>query len=389
MRYPLVPVAENRPAWAVVLAHCVLTQMVTFAIRPAISYRALELGLAPSLLGLFAAAFAITPMLTALLAGRAADLWGHRPVTRLGAMVLLAAVVFFVALGDTLPGLALATALLGTGFILSAIGPQTLIATRSAPDQLDHRFGLWTFAASAGQALGPGLIILFGGGGTEPSTERVFLASVPVALALLLFAFAMEGGGPVRGVLEDALPVRRMLRLPGLRLALATSTVVLVGADVLIVYLPALGVERGVSAGLVAWLLVVRAVASMASRLFMSRLTARWGRRPVLVGSLTVACVATAAVPLPLSFPLLLVLIALSGFGLGIGQPLSMSFLAQAVPTRARGRAISLRLTGNQAGQVFAMSGIGFVAAVLGSGGPLWLMSVVLGTTAMAARRTR
>jgi MFS family permease len=125
----------------------------------------------------------------------------------------------------------------------------------------------------------------------------------------------------------------------------------------------------------------------MISRLFLGRLSARLGRRALLVGSVALSAVglAVAVVPMPL-WALAVVVVAL-GFGLGAGQPLTMSWLAESTPPGLRGRAMSLRLTGNRVGQVVVPSAAGLLAAGAGAGGVLALTAAGLAAAGVAARR--
>jgi len=61
----------------------------------------------------------------------------------------------------------------------------------------------------------------------------------------------------------------------------------------------------------------------------------------------------------------------LVGVGLGVGQPLTMSWLASSAPPGLRGRAMSLRLVGNRAGQVAIPSLAVALAAGAGAAGVL------------------
>jgi MFS family permease len=162
---------------------------------------------------------------------------------------------------------------------------------------------------------------------------------------------------------------------------------VLAAVDITLVYLPALGAERGIASGAVGVLLALRGAASMTSRLFLGRLSRRLGRRHLLVGSIAVSALglAVAVVPMPL-WALAAVMVAV-GFGLGAGQPLTMSWLAESTPAGLRGRAMSLRLTGNRVGQVVVPSIAGLLAAGTGAGGVLALTAAGLAATAVAARR--
>ena len=53
-------------------------------VRPTASYRALELGTAPELLGALPAGFAVLPLLAAVTVGRVADRRGERPMLVVG-----------------------------------------------------------------------------------------------------------------------------------------------------------------------------------------------------------------------------------------------------------------------------------------------------------------
>src|ERR671929_22913 len=73
--------------------------------------------------------------------------------------------------------------------------------------------------------------------------------------------------------------------------------------------------------------------------------------------------------------------------GLAVGEPLTMSWLAAMAAAGLRGRAMSLRLTGNRLGQVLIPSTVGLLAAGVGSAGVLWATAGALALAGAAARR--
>ena len=156
--------------------------------------------------------------------------------------------------------------------------------------------------------------------------------------------------------------------------------------DLTVVYLPALGAERGLSAGTVGLMLAVRAVFSMVSRLWLGQLSRWLGRTALLVWSLLLSTVALALAAVPMPEWLLFIVLALLGLGLGIGQPLTMSWLTAQAPPGQRGRALALRLAGNRIGQVILPSSIGVVAAGLGASGVLLAAALVVGGTLLLVR---
>jgi MFS family permease len=67
------------------LAHSVLTQVITFMLRPTAAYRALELGIPTMWLGVLSASFALAPLVLAIPTGRVVDRFGERGVMVAGA----------------------------------------------------------------------------------------------------------------------------------------------------------------------------------------------------------------------------------------------------------------------------------------------------------------
>ncbi|WP_243788151.1 MFS transporter [Saccharopolyspora gloriosae] len=372
---------------SVLLMHAVLTQVVTFVLRPATTYRALELDVPASWLGVLSGSFALVPLVLALPAGHIVDRLGERRVMIAGGALLCASGACFLLLGDSVLGLVAGNVLLGTGHLCSVIGQQALVANMTSSARLDAAFGYYTFAASLGQAAGPLMIVVFGGAQAIPDTTPIFWGATALAAALLVCSFGITSGTPSSGSAPKGSPgVRELLRLPGLIPALCTSCVVLAAVDLSLVYLPALGAEREIASGVVGGLLGLRAVASMVSRFFLGRSTRLLGRRRLLVLSLTASAVGLALTAAPVPIWALAVAVLVAGLGLGVGQPLTMSWLAESAPPGLRGRAMSLRLTGNRAGQVVLPGAVGLVASGVGAAGVLLATAIGLASTAFLAR---
>ncbi|MDQ2583735.1 MFS transporter [Saccharothrix yanglingensis] len=368
--------------------HAVLTQVVTFVLRPTASYRALELDVPASWLGALSACFALVPLVLALPAGHVVDRVGERRVLVAGSVLMAGAAAVFAFLDGGLPGLLAGSVLLGTAHLCCVVGQQALVANAASGRGLDSAFGYYTFAASLGQLLGPLLIPVFGGGGSIPDTGPIFLGTFLVGTLLVVFAAPLPSSRTGRErAAGGSVGLGPLLRLPGLARALTTSCVVIAAVDISLVYLPALGAERDLSAGLVSALLALRAAASMVSRVLLGKLSAALGRTRLLVGSVAMAAVGLACCALPVPVWALVAAVVVAGLGLGVGQPLTMSWLAESAPPGARGRAMSLRLTGNRAGQVVVPAAVGAVAAGLGAAGVLGLTAVTLAWTGYLARR--
>ncbi|WP_240619363.1 MFS transporter [Blastococcus sp. TF02-8] len=380
--------SPGRRMLGLLLLHSALTQVVTFVLRPTSAYRALELDVPPAWLGALTASFAVVPLVLAVPSGQATDRFGERRVMLVGAVLLaLSGLVFATGRGGA-AGLVLGSVVLGTGHLLSVVGQQAAVANTAGPGRFDTAFGYYTFAASLGQAVGPGLITLIGGRGALPDTTPIFWTATGLGVALLLCTATLRL--PVRapgGGAAEAGGMGTLLRLPGLVRALLISCVVLAAVDITLVYLPALGADRGLAAGFVGLLLTLRAVASMVSRFFLGKLVARVGRRRLMITSVALSALSMAVVAAPLPPAGLAAVVVLLGLGLGVGQPLTMSWLAEVAPAGLRSRAMSLRLTGNRLGQVLIPSTVGLVAAGVGAAGVLWATAAALAVVGVAARR--
>lgn len=286
------------------------------------------------------------------------------------------------------------TALLGAGQLACVVGQQAVVANNAASSRLDSAFGYLTFAASLGQALGPLAISLVGGQSVRPDTHSIFLLAAGMGLVLFGTTFLVSSrvSGGKRSTRSGGAPrgsAFSLLRVPGVARALATSATVLAVVDLTVVYLPALGAERGLTAATVGLMLTVRAVFSMVSRLGLGRVSRRLGRLKLLVLSLAVSTLALAVAAIPMPEWLLFVVMAFLGLGLGIGQPLTMSWLSAQAPEGQRGRALALRLAGNRVGQVVLPSAIGVVAVGLGASGVFLASAVAVGGTMLLLRGVR
>ena len=207
----------GRRLLVLLLLHSVVTQVVTFVLRPTSAYRALELDVPTAWLGALTASFAVVPLLLAVPSGQATDRFGERRVMLVGAVLMtLSGAVFWTERGGA-AGLVLGSVVLGTGHLLSVVGQQAAVANTAGPGRFDTAFGYYTFAASLGQAAGPALITVLGGGGALPDTTPIFATATALGVVLLICTVFLRM--PVREQASgDAATggMGTLLRLPGL-----------------------------------------------------------------------------------------------------------------------------------------------------------------------------
>src|SRR5262249_46172807 len=123
------------------------------------------------------------------------------------------------------------------------------------------------------------------------------------------------------------LPVREIVSIPGIRVIFLLSIVTVAAQDLIVVYLPILGAERGLSVDTVGALLAVRAVASMASRFLFARLNETLGRWQLMIVSTFTGAFTYLIIALPLPLWLMHIAIASAGFSLGVSVTGSIATL--------------------------------------------------------------
>lgn len=372
-------VAERAPqgrwrAWTPIGVHALAVQAVGFSVRPAVAYAALDAGVAPALLGVLSASYALAPLVLALPVGRAVDRIGERPVLIAGA-VLMATSCGVLMIGSGQPvWLIVGLMLAGVSHLLCVVGEQTAVAGMSAGTS-DSRFAAYTFTSSLGQAVGPLLLGL--GDGTPFAITPVLASALGLSGVILLSSLLIDSSARVAGERPTGVAAT-LLRDKRIRGAIIVSGIVMAAVDITLIYLPALGREVGLSAAFVGWVLAVRAVASMAVRVVTSRVVRAVGRRGVLLTGIATSALALATIAFWPTHVVLLLGAVVLGAGLGVCQPVTMAAVADLAPPGQRGTAMTLRLLGNRLGVVVLPVSVGAVAASAGASGVLIATAAVL-----------
>lgn len=391
MSSPRVARAARPRGLILLLVHAVCVQLVSYGLRPAISYEILELGLDGSWLGIAATAFALPPLLLALPSGRIVDRMGERGMLTAGGIVLAAAAIVALSFSASAVGLIIATALLGLGVLFSVVGEQSWVMRAAPSGRLDSAFGLYTFATSGGQMLGPLLLLLPAPSGPSapPALSVVAVAAGGLALLATGLSYGIRSVAPPtweHAQTRESSGVLALLRRPGVPSALIASSIVLTSLDIVIAYLPLLASERHLAAAWVTAFLVARGAATMLSRLCLGTVTRRFGRRAVLISGGALAGAALSVLALDVAPVLLVVAGALYGLAAGTVQPLTMSWMTLVTAPWQRGMAASLRLVGNRVGQTVIPLAIAGVSTAAGASGVFVLMGAALAVSAVMSR---
>jgi MFS family permease len=387
-----------------------LFSAATSAVRPMVSYRALALGANPFELGVVASAYAALALLIAIPAGRWMDRYGTGRFLLLGGLASAGAAAA-MTVSDSLALLAIDHALLGFGQAMIVVALQTQIANASEPADRNRRFGYFAAAFAMGTSVGPlsgGLIAGGGTGITDVSgvqTSLVFAVAVtPLLLGPTMLAVTSSRGSDRRWPSWSGLglaglrrvtsqrpslglgPLVALLGLPGIRQALTTGVVVSVSTELLTAYLPAFGVEHGLSVTQVSLLLSIRAAFTLLSRVTLDRQVRISGELRTLASSMLLAAGGFALLLTGRWEPAVVALAAI-GFGLGACAPMTMTMIVAAAPLEWRGLGLGLRMTSMRLGELVIPWAVGLVAAATGVGVVFVILLTALGGSGVSVWR--
>ena len=363
---------SQRWLWAL-LINVALAQASIYVMRPMITYRALENGASGYQIGLIASIYALVPLVIAVQMGRWVGRIGEVPLLLAGCISFIALGISFAFLNNII-AIAAATALAGIAHLSNVAASQAMVASRSPHELQDQNFGYFSFSTSMGHTFGPMLGgIIAGSSGVLPrsSTSAFVFASILALLAIVPF-FLFKGLNEVRSKEErdaaGSIKARDVIKRPGIKPAIWTSLAVASTNDVLVVILPLVGTELGISPVVIGAILSIRSAAAMISRFSLGRLTKRFGSATVMNFSIFVSAIFLFGSAYASTAITLGVVMAVIGFLLGIGQPLTMSIVSKKTPIEERAMAISIRLFGNRLGQFLVPLGAGALAAPFGGG---------------------
>jgi MFS family permease len=376
---------SGSPWLPLVLLNSLLIQAGIYVVRPIITYKSVELGADATLVGLIGATFALAPLFLAIQVGRFVDR-GRAGLALMAGSVILVLTTIALLFINSITLLMLAMPTLGMGHLLIMVGGQTMIANRSASSAYEKNFGLLTFYASAGHAIGP-----FVGGYLADSGEATVNANAAFLFALALFVAAVIGTLALSTKKENPKPtknleldkVTQVLAIPTFKSAMFVASATTAVVDVVLIFLPLYGREIGLSVTDIGILLAIRSVASLAVRLVLGQISNRLGLRRILVWGSIFTLLSMIALGLTANFWLIALIMAVSGFAMGIGQPATMAWVSRISSANSRGLAIAIRLSANRFGQV-AMPALAGVVAGASTAGVFYMLAALQAASIVA-----
>ena len=365
--------SANRAWFPGLVFHTVIAQATYNGVRVLISYRTLELGGSGFVLGLMTACYSLVPLFLALFIGRLVDRGYATAVLWVGTALSILPVALAAA-APNLVVLLIATMSLGLGQMLATVASQALIPQSFPASKMTAKFGHLTLGVSIGQTIGLPLagMVADATSGDAAITNALWFMTAISALTLVAAVVVMFRGRTPHvsraEAAEGAQTPWTLLSLRGMKPAIFSSMATLAAVDLMTAYLPLIGQQNGLSVTTVTWLLTMRTLASVISRLFIGSLTSRWRNLSLLWTASALAGVSVMLIPV-LSQPWMLgVLLTVAGFCFGLTQPLTMSWVSTLADPANRAAVLSIRLAGNRLSQVAIPSAASALTIIAGSG---------------------
>lgn len=350
-----------------------------------------ELGFSSGMLTVIFAAYIVGLLTTLVVAGRAADRYGRKPVLIPGLLVALVATLLFTT-ASTVVALVIARFLTGVAVGVVVSAGMAAVVDLGGP----RRHGQASLIASVAMVLGAGLGPLLAGlvaQGTTAPIAPIFTAEFLLLLTALIIACRLPIPRTHRSRTAPEPLARSWLRLPGVaqgnrrHLAFgiaafapgitATSFVLSLGPSLLSTLL---GVTSPLIAGGTACVMFLTATASQLA-------VSRWTTRKILtlstIATLSAMVALGVAVTGSVTIPLVLAAI-LAGTGQGLGQLGGLRLIAAHVTSTRRAEANSVLNIGGYIPAGILPVATGYLIDTIGLASAATTFAAILGLAAIA-----
>jgi MFS family permease len=345
--------------------------------RILLSLYALTLHASPFVIGLLISVYALTPMFVSVKAGRICDRIGYRLPMFYGSLALAGALLV-PAVWYGLPALFVSAALAGGSFSAFNVAAQALVGAMSTPERRAFNFSTLSMGYSVASLVGP-LVVGYAVDHAGPLWAYAILSFILVTPTLALLdkrraaVDARPGGGE-----SGKRSMMDLLRNRGLLAIFAASGACVTGWDLFTFFMPIYGTRIGLSATMIGAVISSFGVATLVVRIFIPKLTRRYGDNVVLAWAMALGAVAFGSLPFFENVALLMLAAFLMGLGLGCGQPLTMMICYNRSPAGRAGEANGIRQMANNLTHMIVPLVFGALGSALGMGPVFWLNSFVL-----------
>ena len=371
-----------------VLTAAFMAQLCFPVARIATTYKSIELGLTAGAVVLISASFALFPAMLAIPLGRIYDRGAVRRPMIVGALMTPLALLllrfepsfFVMLLGGTI--------LLGIvhGLVFSAL--QLLVVRSAGRKHRDRVLGRLMIVFSVGGATGPFSIYVFERWGLPLGNSMLVLCLCVSVLMATAVVFAARAVGNIRKRDDPPLTLGQLARTPRLLPVVILGSAFLTTQDLLLVFIPVLGHERGINAGVVGIMLGMQSVAGIVSRLFFVQLVEMLGRVKLLLVASVVAAVSVVGIAFPAPIVVTGLCLCVAGMTLPLALTCSIALVVQVAPPGGHATALSMRYAANRFAQFVVPLAASAVVSIIGIAGIFVALGATLAVSAVGLSRT-
>ncbi len=301
---------------------------------PIIAPYAKSLGASVALIGVIVGAYSALNLIGNLGAGYWIDRVGRKTPLVAGLVIVAVALLFYPFVRDPYVLLGL-RALHGLG--ASMLSPATLayIGDAAATGARGRAMAMYGAAIGLTSMLAPP----FAGA----LRDRFGFGAVFVALAAMMMLVAVPAfffvGESLRREIKSSTSVSRLLKNRRLFLSYVSAFCLLFSLGTLIVFLPLIGQEMGISSARVGFWFAGFGVSAVIIQLALGRLSDRIGREPVIMIGFIAIALALMLLPIMRDWESTISVMALYGVGFGLLFPAMTALIADETDASSRGTA--------------------------------------------------
>lgn len=367
----------------------VLVHLTYAGCRVGLQLYAINLSASPAAVGLLMSLLAVVPMFLSVHIGRLTDRIG--PV---GPAIIAIIGVFtgsmLPVIFRNIPSLYVASAMMGTCFIIAHIAVNNAVGHTAAPENRTKAFSILALGFSFSSMMGPVItgfsIDWFGHARTFMLLSSFsFLALIPW---FIIRSRMPAATGHVRP--KGRVHVMDLIRLPKLRAVFIVSGMMSMAWDLFNFMVPLHGTALKLPASTIGLIMGCFGIATFVVRAAMPWIARRFSEWQTLTGALVLTASVYFLFPLFANVTVLMVLAFILGLGLGSSQPIVMTLLHATSPEGRAGEAVGLRTTVMNASSTVMPILIGTIGVAIGVVPAFWLVATTLsGVGVFAGRRTR
>ena len=366
----------------------ILTHTAFNGSRMLVSLYAIHLHASAFTVGALMSSYALLPMLFAVSAGRLVDRSGARwPL--FGASVAVASGALLPFAWPRLQMLYLASALIGTGFMMFHVAVSQLVGAIGKAEDRTANFSWLALGFSISGSIGP---LVTGFAIDSIGHVRTFLLLFLFPLTPLVVLWLNRPALPraaERRANAGGSRVMDLLRSRALRRVFIASGLLNMAWDLYAFVIPIYGSRIGLAASTIGIVMGSFAIATFAVRLLLPLLIRHVRPWHVITAALVISAAVYCLFPLFVSVPLLVALSCVLGIGLGCSQPMVMTLFYNTSPPGRQGEALGVRTTVMNASHTVLPLAFGALGAALGMFPVFWAMAALLGAGAWFVNRRR